>query len=82
MSAAREGWTERILSVSSPFRCTKTGNTICCFLFLFMHKKGLDKFNAAVRWTAAGTSSKTGGNHNIPSPFHRTTNCDLNVYFL
>ena len=38
MSAAREGLTERILSVSSPFRCTKKADTYLGICFQTVEK--------------------------------------------
>ena len=37
--------------------------------FSFLLPDELEKINAGVRWTPAATSSKTGGIHNVSSPF-------------
>ena len=57
---------------SSPFGVAKKKSPFPIGKGLFFFEgteNGLEKINAGVQWTPAATSSKTGGNHNVTSPF-------------
>ena len=62
MSAAREGWTERILSVSSPFRRTQKPDTQLGIRFFAFVRKKLKKLNRYFSMTSPFRCGEVPGN--------------------
>ena len=83
MSAAREGWTERILSVSSPFRRTKKPDTHLEIWFFVFGAEGTQKTECRCPVGICSIPAGRNRHHSVSSPFRHAKKPDthLEIWF-